>query len=280
MYEIIWFFFIYGFLGFCVEVIYHALAKGVLVNRGFLNGAICPIYGVGVVIILTVLTSISENPLFIFTGGLVLCSALEWLTGFALNKIFHQKWWDYSDEPFNLNGYICLKFSIDWGIACVFVVKILHPAVIELVDFLDGILGAILLIVISIVFLVDIVATTKTIVGLKKHLAQIDQVAALVRHASDDLTEKLYDGSLKAASESEKARYEASLFKGEIKTRLENLKSNRLILEKRFNYFERRLGRAFPSLTKGNYSDLIGSLKGKIDAELKSYIDNHQGSNK
>ena len=55
---------------------------------------------------------------------------LEWLTGFVLERLFHQRWWDYSQEPFNLNGYICLRFSIAWGLACLFVVKLVHPSVL------------------------------------------------------------------------------------------------------------------------------------------------------
>ena len=107
LYRLLWIFFIYAFLGWCTEVSYAALVTGTFVNRGFLNGPVCPIYGFGVVIVLTCLTPLAGSLPLLFLGSVVLTSALEWLTGFALEKLFHQRWWDYSDEPFNLSGYIC-----------------------------------------------------------------------------------------------------------------------------------------------------------------------------
>ncbi|MFQ9473221.1 MAG: putative ABC transporter permease [Oscillospiraceae bacterium] len=127
MYHLLWIFFIYAFLGWCTEVSYAALKTGRFVNRGFLNGPVCPVYGFGVVIVLWVLEPLRGNLLLLFLGSVALTSLLEWLTGFVLERLFHQRWWDYSQEPFNLGGYICLRFSIAWGLACLFVVKLLHP---------------------------------------------------------------------------------------------------------------------------------------------------------
>ena len=117
MYLFLWIFFIYSFLGWCTEVSYAALVTGKFVNRGFLNGPVCPVYGFGVVIVLSILVPLKGNLLVLFIGSVVLTSLLEWLTGFLLEKIFHQRWWDYSDQPFNIGGYICLRFSIAWGFA-------------------------------------------------------------------------------------------------------------------------------------------------------------------
>ena len=103
LYHFVWLFFIYAFLGWCTEVSYAALVTGKFVNRGFLNGPVCPVYGFGAVIILAALTPLADNLLLLFLGSMALASALEWLTGFALEKLFHQRWWDYSDQPFNLS---------------------------------------------------------------------------------------------------------------------------------------------------------------------------------
>ena len=112
IYKALCYFFIYGFLGWCCEVIYAAIIDGKFVNRGFLNGPICPIYGFGVLFVLTLLEPIRENFLFLFIGSVILTSVLEFITGFLLEKVFKMKWWDYSNERFNIHGYICLKFSI------------------------------------------------------------------------------------------------------------------------------------------------------------------------
>lgn len=145
MYLLLWIFFVYAFLGWCTEVSFAALTSGRFVNRGFLNGPVCPIYGVGVVIVLFFLDPLRGNTFLLFLGSVLLTSLLEWVTGFVLEKIFHQRWWDYSNEPFNLGGYICLRFSIAWGLACLFVVEIIHPSILWLIHLIPHTLGLVLL---------------------------------------------------------------------------------------------------------------------------------------
>ena len=116
LYEIAAMFFIYAFLGWCIEVIYCGLNEGHFINRGFLNGPVCPIYGAGGVCVILFLTPIKDNIPLLFVGSAVLTSAMELITGYLLNKIFHARWWDYSDAPFNVGGYICLKFSFSLNI--------------------------------------------------------------------------------------------------------------------------------------------------------------------
>lgn len=199
LYHFVWLFFIYAFLGWCTEVSYAALVTGSFVNRGFLNGPVCPIYGFGVVIVLTCLTPLAGSLPLLFLGSVVLTSALEWLTGFALEKLFHQRWWDYSDEPFNLSGYICLRFAIAWGFACMFVVKLLHPTVLLFIRIVPQVLGVVLLALMGAVMAVDLAATVSTIIKLNRRLAQIDELAAKIREASNEFGENLADRVLDAA---------------------------------------------------------------------------------
>ena len=180
LYHFVWLFFIYAFLGWCTEVSYAALVTGKFVNRGFLNGPVCPVYGFGAVIILAALTPLADNLLLLFLGSMALASALEWLTGFALEKLFHQRWWDYSDQPFNLNGYICLRFSVAWGFACLFVVELLHPAVRLFIRLIPQVLGVVLLALMGAVMAVDLAATVSTVVKLNRRLEQIDELAARI----------------------------------------------------------------------------------------------------
>ncbi|NBI10748.1 hypothetical protein D1641_12100 [Colidextribacter sp. OB.20] len=199
MYRFLWIFFIYAFLGWCTEVSYAALVTGKFVNRGFLNGPWCPVYGFGVLIVLAGLTPLSDNLLLLFLGSVVLTSTLEWLTGFVLEKLFHQRWWDYSDEPFNLSGYICLRFSVAWGFACLFVVKLLHPTVLLFIRLIPRGLGIVLLALLGGVMAVDLAATVSTIVKLNRRLAQIDELAAKIKEASNEFGENLADRVLDAA---------------------------------------------------------------------------------
>ena len=141
-YELVWIFIIYAFIGWCTEVSYAALDRGIFVNRGFLNGPYCPIYGCGVVIVVAALTPLKDNLLILFAGSFLLTSILEYITGFILEKVFHNKWWDYSNKPFNLHGYVCLKFSIYWGLACTFIMDVIHPIIYKGITMIPHILGA------------------------------------------------------------------------------------------------------------------------------------------
>ena len=199
LYRILWIFFIYAFLGWCTEVSYAALVTGQFVNRGFLNGPVCPIYGFGVVIVLLCLTPLADNLFLLFLGSVALTSALEWLTGFVLEKLFHQRWWDYSDQPFNLSGYVCLRFSVAWGFACLFVVKLLHPTVLLFIRLIPRPLGLALLVLLGGVMAVDLTATVSSIVKLNRRLEQIDELAARIKEASNEFGENLAERVLDAA---------------------------------------------------------------------------------
>lgn len=199
LYHALWVFFIYAFLGWCTEVSYAATKTGKFVNRGFLNGPWCPIYGFGVVIVLAFLEPLKDNLLLLFLGSVVLTSALEWLTGFLLEKLFAQRWWDYSNEPFNLSGYICLRFSLAWGFACLFVVKLLHPTVLLFIRLIPHLVGLVLLGILIVVMAIDLAATVSAIAKLNRRLALIDELAGRIREASNDFGEDLAERVLDAA---------------------------------------------------------------------------------
>ena len=138
LYHILAYFLIYSCIGWCLEVIYAAATTGQLVNRGFLNGPVCPIYGFGMIIVLFTLTPLQHSILLLYIGGVILPSALELVGGWALYKIYHTRWWDYSDFPFNIGGYICLKFCLLWGVGTLVVMRVVHPVVANLVDVSDA----------------------------------------------------------------------------------------------------------------------------------------------
>ena len=202
MYQLLWIFFLYAFLGWCTEVSYAALRTGKFVNRGFLNGPVCPIYGCGVVVVLAGLEPLKGNFVLLFLGSVVLTSALEWATGFVLEKLFRQRWWDYSDKPFNLGGYICLEFSVMWGFACLFVVDILHPSIEFFIRLIPHTLGWVLLGLFSAAMAVDLAATVRTIAKINRQLDQIDQLARRLRTASNEFGGNLADRVLEAAEKS------------------------------------------------------------------------------
>lgn len=193
-YELVWIFIIYAVIGWCTEVSYAALDTGRFVNRGFLNGPYCPIYGCGVVIVVTALTPLKDNLLILFFGSFILTSVLEYLTGFILEKVFHNKWWDYSNKPFNIHGYVCLKFSILWGLACTFIMKVLHPIIYKFVAIIPYILGVIILVILMTGFAVDVCVTVATILKFNKRLRLMEEMAKKMHQLSDELGENIYEG--------------------------------------------------------------------------------------
>lgn len=192
LYEAAWVFMIYAFLGWCLEVIYVGLNNGHFVNRGFLNGPYCPIYGFGVLIVITLLSPLQNNLLLLFIGSVLLTSTLEFLTGLVLEKIFSRKWWDYSDVPFNLMGYICLKFSIFWGLGCMFVVKIVHPYIMAVINWTPLMFGYWLLLTSGLWLILDFAATIDKAWDDKKNIRVLEKSAERMRRISDEIGEGVY----------------------------------------------------------------------------------------
>ena len=201
--EFAWIFLIYGFLGWCTEVIFAGVNSGKFVNRGFLNGPICPIYGFGVLTAAKLLQPFDENLLLLFIGSVLITTLLEYLTGFLLEKLFHQKWWDYSALPFNIKGYVCLKFSIYWGLACTFIMDVLHPIIYKGITLMPHIVGMILICIIMTVFFVDCGITVATILKFNKRLKVMDEMAERIHKLSDEIGENIYENVTDIVEKSE-----------------------------------------------------------------------------
>lgn len=199
-YETVLLFFIYAFLGWCVEVAFVAVTLGKVVNRGFLNGPICPIYGCGMLGVLTALLPVKENVILLFLGGMIICSAVELFGGWVLDKIFHMRWWDYSDRPFNIGGYICLPFSIMWGFAVVFAVKFVHTPIMKLVRHMPKLAQIIVIIVFSIAFIIDMIVTLKNLIGIKKNIGQLDKIAEELHGIGDQLKDLVGNSAIEVAN--------------------------------------------------------------------------------
>lgn len=249
-YELVWIFIIYAFIGWCTEVAYAALETGKFVNRGFLNGPYCPIYGCGVVIVVAALTPLKDNLLILFAGSFLLTSVLEFLTGFLLEKVFHNKWWDYSNFPFNIKGYVCLKFSIYWGLACTFVMDIVHPIIYKFITVIPHLLGVILLVIMMGVFAVDLVITVLTILKFNKRLKAMDEVAARIHRISDEIGEKVFEDVTTVEKKQKKQKEELE----------ELLEKHKQLMEQKSFGFE-RLIHAFPDMISRNQNETLQKYK-------------------
>ena len=226
MYEFCIYFLIFAFLGWCTEVCYAAYKRGEFVNRGFLNGPVCPIYGFGVAGVRFVVSLISNDAILVLTCFL-LPSVLELVTGFVLEKVFHNKWWDYSNERWNLGGYICAKFSLIWGLVCIAVVKIIFPLIDSLISILPETVTVIVACVLLGVMLVDFIGTIFTVIKMNTRLKAIDALNLKIHSASDKIGKGVADGTLALMKAKEKLKEEASVFTKRLVSAFPDMKSKK-----------------------------------------------------
>lgn len=265
VYQLLWYFFIYAALGWCLEVVFCTATTGEWVNRGFLNGPLCPIYGFGMVIVLLCLTPLQQNLALLFLGSLVLTSALELVTGFVLKKAFHTTWWDYSDQPFNLGGYICLSFSLAWGLGGMAAVRLLHPPVAKFVAFLPRGLGWALLGVFGLAFVIDLAATLATLAGLERDLRELERLAGALRHGSDAISQTLSDAALAADEKLDEGKEALPAKLAELEMRRDFLRAK--LLDSRL-FGAARLMRAFPAMQSLTHGDALAELKAELKTRL------------
>lgn len=154
---------IYSFLGWCTEVVYQYWAQKKFINRGFLNGPFCPIYGACALLIIFLLQYFSDiiqvNLITLFIISTTLISFIEYITSYILEKLFDSKWWDYTDDPLNLNGRICLPFSLAWGLGTILGFKVINPIILYLVNLIPLHTCMLLTILILLYFTADSIFT-------------------------------------------------------------------------------------------------------------------------
>ena len=172
-------FVIYSFLGWITEIIYAFFKHRKFVNRGFLFGPFCPIYGIAIVLASQLLFNFKANIFILFILSVIITSVVEYITSYILEIFFQSTWWDYSNEKFNINGKICLKFSLIWGLACVFIVKITNPFVLNHLNILTRVFGSYEKLILEITFVyfcTDFIITLVSLFGFKRILLSLQNI--------------------------------------------------------------------------------------------------------
>lgn len=178
-------FLIYSFMGWCMEVGVSLVQRKKFVNRGFLLGPYCPIYGSGAILITLLLNGFKDKPVILFFMDILLCGILEYLTSFFMEKIFHLRWWDYSDKKFNINGRICLGTIIPFGILGMCIMYITNPFFLSKIYMLNTSgLNFIFYMVLS-VYIIDNIISLTTIFGIRNTTTTVS------RENREDNTEEI-----------------------------------------------------------------------------------------
>ena len=281
IFEILCLLLVYACMGWCLEVAYAALETGKFVNRGFLNGPVCPIYGVGAVIVILCLTPLSENVFLLFAGAAIVTSVLELVTGFALDKLFKTRWWDYSEVPFNIGGYICLKFSILWGLVCIALMRGIHPVIYGIVHNIfknNNLIAILILVFLLAVFATDIIITFITVNNLSKRVRLMDDIAKKIHRISDEIGGHIYDGTIAAVKKGEEIKESDKIkeITEEAKERREKREKEIAELKEKYEKMaeerhitHKRILKAFPKLKSRNHAEHIEKLRSKLTKRKK-----------
>ncbi|MCI9104170.1 MAG: hypothetical protein HFG47_12900 [Lachnospiraceae bacterium] len=301
MYEYQWyqwtlFFFCYCFFGWIFESGYVSLKKRCFVNRGFLRLPMLPLYGTGAVMMLFVSLPVKNDLVLVYFLGVLAATALEYVTGWGMEKLFKMRYWDYRDQKFNVNGYICLSSSIAWGFLTIFLTEVIHKPVERLVLGIDeglayGIVG-----IVGTVFVADVIESTKAALELGQAL----EAMARMRRELEEMQVQfaLLKCELRDQAEQslERLQKEAALHLAELRrendARMEGIRDHvlaekiRLLEEKAEKHREKaRLWRErlsglqkfyFKGILEGNRLSIPGGYKEMLD-ELREELKKKKG---
>ena len=242
-------FVIYSFLGWISEVIFAFYKHGKFVNRGFLHGPFCPIYGIGVVLTTSLLDDFKGNIIILFVLSVLITSILEYATGYCLEVFFKSTWWDYSNKKFNIGGKVCLAFSLLWGVACLFIVLAVNPIVNYTIVSFNNFLGVYKTLFLQLIFLyfwTDFIMTLVSLYGFKNILKSIQ-----------DIKFKYEEDLAKLRANANISLEELSQLKNDFKLKEEAIFG-------RVTANQRRLVSSFPNISTKSYK-IIGNIKKLIN---------------
>ncbi|MBQ4104675.1 MAG: putative ABC transporter permease [Clostridia bacterium] len=275
IYDYFIYFYLYSFVGWFFESCYCSLRPKKWINRGFLRGPFCPIYGVGALTILICLLPFRSmtsndyvNELLIFVVGMVVCDLVEYFTSFVMEKAFNARWWDYSTQPFNLHGRICLTHTLYWGTCSCLFLYVLHPLVdVYFVSQVNIESRKTLVYIITTVFVIDVINTIINALGLREYFVKFKEL-------SDDIVEftniviAATGDSIGEFSDERRAEFAKKL--NEFKLRKDELF---VIKKKKHIKMLRRLSHAFPFIFKRikkrmeNIDNLLNNLINLVEGK-------------
>lgn len=175
IYELLWLFLVYSFIGWIIETVAGSVKWHRFVNRGFFTGPFCFVYGFSAVLMTMTLWELENQWFFLFSGCALQATLIEWLTGKFLERLNHHKWWDYSNKKFNFDGYICLQYTLLWGVLGCIAMKYGNHIFAGLFDMIPGLVRKIVIWVLIGIALIDLIASVAAIFHIKKEIPVVHQ---------------------------------------------------------------------------------------------------------
>ena len=259
------YFFIYSFIGWMLESVSKTVVQKKFVNSGFLKGPYCPIYGFGALIMVLCLSFLKEKPLLLFIAGFLILSIWEYIVGILLEKIFKTKYWDYSHLKFNIQGRVCLKNSIFWGVLGLVFIRYVNEWVKGYIELIPTDILLYIDIIMGIAIIVDIIVSVIEVTNFEISLEKINKMGETIKEKLEEVKkinnkakEKVLDYEKDKADSIEKVIKELKLAQDKLK----------LKIYKQAN----RLKKAFPSMKSESITKILSE---KMDLKkLKESIKN------
>lgn len=249
---------IYSFFGWIIESIYKSILEKQFVNSGFLKGPFCPIYGIAAIFIIITLSSLKDRIMLLFIVSVIMLSIWEYIVGVFLEKVFKQKYWDYSENKFNLHGRICLKNSIYWGILGVIFIQFVHPFISEKVSLIPIEILFYIILILYVIIISDTIITISNTVKFEKAVQKVNELGEKIKEVLEEIKQNANNAT--AVKVAENLMDELRHKQAKIKVKL---------------YKEaRRLKLAFPTMKSEKITKFLNE---KIDFEtLKKLIKNKE----
>lgn len=259
-----WFlyFAVYSVLGWVCETVYCSVIQRKFVNRGFLKGPVCPVYGVGAVLVIALLRPAAHSLPALFLSGMVVTTVLEYVTSVLLEKLFQMRWWDYSHYRFQINGRVCLLNSLMFGGLSVVMMRLLHPAVERLVGGLPGLWLYAVSAAVLAVFAADTATTVRSLLIFKGKLEEVRRIFAEIHEKREEALTQLREGLQEKADSLEAALEKYRLPDGlSLREYIEQQKEKIVGMGLGKSRSVRRLVKAFPSLNSPRYAEALEQLR-------------------
>lgn len=295
----LFFFYFYCFFGWIFESTFVSVKSKHLVNRGFMRGPFLPIYGSGAIMMLVVSMPFQDNIIFTYIAGCIGATALELVTGVAMESLFKVRYWDYSNQKFNYKGHICLSSTVAWGFLTILMTEFLHKGVEKIVFAIPGSVVTVLTIILSVYIVVDFTLSFKAamdlrdiLIALEKAREEMERIQkrldVLIAVASDERelrkqeresrTEELMDELEEKFSRiKERLLTEPGEFVGDVRDEIMELRSKYLVeKEQRLqfrrikDFYQRNLIKGNPGMRSNRFNDALEELKKAVNEHKKN----------
>lgn len=287
------FFIVYCFFGWIFESVYVSLKKRHFVNRGFLRIPMLPLYGTGAVMMLWVSLPVKESLVLVYIAGVLAATVLEYVTGFAMERLFKMKYWDYSGQHCQLHGYICLSSSLAWGGLTILLTEVIHNPIERLVLGMSPLIEYGIILVVGTIFIMDTVQSTKAAFDLGRVLESMTKMRAELEDLQVQLALLKESTIQKVANMRESAQetfdaidlnsnqhLEFSELKiaaaehttrmmEELQRKITSLSENRLSLFQRLTAHKIRILRDNPSATSRRFSEAFHEIKDILESKRR-----------